>query len=133
MLNKVVLQGRLTKDVELRHTQSGKSVASFTIAWSEKFQDQERKLFLPCVAWGGTGEFISKWFNKGEQIIVEGRLTTRDWTDSNGNKRQTIELTVIEAHFAGKKDTHTEPSAPIVECDEPEFEEITMDDGDLPF
>lgn len=132
MLNKVVLQGRLTKDVELRHTQSGKAVASFTLAWSEKYQDQERKLFLPCVAWGGTGEFVCKWFRKGDAIIVEGKLSTRDWTDSKGNNRQTIELTVTEVHFAGKKEPTTD-SAPVVECDEPEFEEISMDDGDLPF
>ncbi len=137
MLNKTIIQGRLTKDAELRHTQTGKAVASFTIAWSERFKDQERKLFLPCVAWGGTGEFISKWFRKGDQIIVEGILSTRDWTDSNGNKRQTIELTVTEAHFAGSKGSNqTTPAVnnpPVVECDEPEFEELIMDNGDFPF
>lgn len=139
MLNLTVIQGRLTKDVELRHTQSGTAVASFTVAWSEKYKEQERKLFLPCVAWSGTAEFISKYFSKGDQIIIDGYLTTRDWTDSNGNKRQTIELTVDKAHFAGAKsqsDSTAFPvaqSAPIVEADEPEFEEIMLDDEPLPF
>lgn len=139
MLNMTVIQGRLTKDVELRHTQSGTAVASFTVAWSEKYKEQERKLFLPCVAWSGTAEFISKYFSKGDQIIVDGYLTTRDWQDQNGNKRQATELTVDKAHFAGAKsqsDNTAFPvaqSAPIVEADEPEFEEITLDDEPLPF
>lgn len=127
MLNSTIIQGRLTKDAELRHTQSGTAVASLTVAWSEKYKEQKRELFLPCVAWGGTGEFISKYFTKGDQIIVEGKLSTREWTDSNGNNRRVTELTVEKAHFAGKK----EAPAPIEEA--PEFEEIAMDDGDLPF
>lgn len=133
MLNSTIIQGRLTKDVELRHTQSGTAVASFTVAWSEKYKEQEKKLFLPCVAWGGTCEFISKYFRKGDQIVIEGQLTTRDWQDSNGNKRQTIELTAERVHFAGSKNSGTQTTAPVVECDEPQFEEITMDNGDLPF
>ena len=133
MLNSVVIQGRLTKDVELRHTQSGTAVASFVLAWSKKYKEQERKLFLPCVAWSGTAEFVSKWFSKGDQLIVDGYLSTRDWQDSNGNKRQTIELTVTEVHFAGSKNSGTQTAAPMVECDEPQFEEITMGDGSLPF
>lgn len=132
MLNSTIIQGRLTKDVELRHTQSGTAVASFTVAWSEKYKEQERKLFLPCVAWSGTAEFVSKYFSKGDQLIVDGYLTTRDWTDQNGNKRQTTELTVREVHVAGSKNT-TQDTAPNVVCDEPEFEEITMDNGTLPF
>ena len=133
MLNMTVIQGRLTKDVELRHTQSGTAVASFTVAWSEKYKKQERKLFLPCVAWSGTGEFVSKYFSKGDQIIIEGKLNTRTWTDSNGNNRSVIELTADKAHFAGSKNSGTQTTAPIVECDEPVFEEITLDDEPLPF
>lgn len=126
MLNRTIIQGRLTKDVELRHTQSGTAVASFTVAWSEKYKEQERKLFLPCVAWGGTGEFASKYFTKGAPIIVEGYLSTRSWTDNNGNNRQTTELTADKIHFAGKKETQTTEEEPV-------FEEIQMDNGDLPF
>ena len=74
MLNKTIIQGRLTKDAELRHTQTGKAVASFTLAWSEQYQDQERKLFLPCVAWSGTGEFISKWFKKDSWMPTKAEL-----------------------------------------------------------
>lgn len=132
MLNMTVIQGRLTKDVELRHTQSGTAVASFTVAWSEKYKEQERKLFLPCVAWSGTAEFISKYFSKGDQIIVDGYLTTRDWTDQNGNKRQATELTVNKAHFAGSKSTTESTTAfsatPTNENTSTvaEFEEIPM-------
>lgn len=139
MINSMVLQGRLTKDVELRHTQSGTAVASFTVAWSEKYKEQERKLFLNCVAWGGTAEFLSKYFSKGDQLIVDGKLTMRDWEDSNGNKRTATELTVTEVHFAGSKNTtanlapNTANLAPNVVCDEPEFEEISVDDGELQF
>lgn len=133
MLNKTIIQGRLTKDAELRHTQSGTAVASFTVAWSEKYKEQERKLFLPCVAWSGTAEFVSKYFSKGDQIIIEGYLSTRDWTDQNGNKRQTIELTADKVHFAGSKNSGTQTAAPVVECDEPVFEEIDLNNSELPF
>lgn len=132
MLNKTALQGRLTKDVELRHTQSGTAVASFTVAWSEQYKEQERKLFLPCVAWGGTAEFVSKYFTKGAPIIVDGYLSTRSWTDKDGNNRQSTELTAERIHFAGKKET-TAASEPGENTEELVYEEIQMDNGDLPF
>lgn len=104
MLNKTVIQGRVVRDVELRTTTGGKSVASFTIAWSEKYKETETKLFLQCVAWGQQGEFIQRYMGaKGTELIVEGRLSSRSWEDKNGNKRETVELTVDKAHFCGKK------------------------------
>ena len=132
MLNSMILQGRLTKDVELRHTQSGTAVASFTVAWSETYKGQERKLFLPCVAWGNNGEFISKYFSKGDQIVIEGQLNTRTWTDKDGNNRSVIELTAERVHFSGSKNSGTQTAAPVAD-DAPELEEITMDNEDLPF
>ncbi len=127
-INKTIVQGRLTRDPELRHTPSGKAVGSFTIAWSEKFGDNENKLFLPCVVWDKNAEFIAKNFFKGQEIVAEGRLGSRQWTDKEGNKRETIELTVDRAHFCGPKTDSVKPAT------EPQqFAEIDDDMGDLPF
>lgn len=140
-LNKITLQGRMTKDPELRQTQSGTPVASFTLAWSEKFNDSEQKLFLPCVAWKGNAEFASRYFSKGSEVIAEGKLTSRKWQDRDGNNRETIELIVDRLHFCGpKRETGGEYgspdmgySEPDTGCSEPEgFKEIE-EDGDLPF
>lgn len=129
MLNKTVLQGRLVRDVESRTTQSGVSVASFTVAWSEKYKETEIKCFLQCSAWRNTGEFVQKYFSKGQEILVEGQLSTREWTDKEGGKRSTIELTVDKAHFCGPKQSNeggNAGAAGFVEMEEP-------DDGELPF
>lgn len=103
MVNKVVLQGRIVREVESRTTGAGVTVASFTVAWSEKYKETETKCFLPCTAWRATGEFVQKYFTKGQEILVEGTLSTREWEDKEGNKRSTIELTVDKAHFCGSK------------------------------
>lgn len=105
MLNRMTLQGRLTKDPELRQTQSGTPVATFTVAWSDKYGETERKLFLPCVAWNNSAMFVCQYFVKGSEIIVEGGLATRKWLDKEGNSRETIEMTVERMHFAGGKQT----------------------------
>ena len=125
MLNKAVIQGRLTKDPELRTTQSGTSVASFTGAWSEEYNGQESKLFLNCVAWKSTAEMLAKFFSKGKEIVVEGRLGSRSWEDRDGNKREVIELTADRIHFCGPKEKPVE--APKG------FDEVEEYDGDLPF
>ena len=101
MMNQTAIQGRLTRDAELRATKSGTSVVSFTVAWSEKYKDNEQKLFMPCIAWGKQAEFVSKYFCKGKECIVEGKLTSRQWEDKNGNKRETIELIADKVHFCG--------------------------------
>lgn len=103
MLNYMTLQGRLVADPELRHTQTQLPVCSFRVAWSEKYKESETKLFLPCTAWRSSAEFVSKYFRKGQEIIVEGKLSTRDWKDKDGNNRQTIEMTVDRVHFCGPK------------------------------
>ena len=132
MINHMTLQGRLTRDPELRHTNSGVPVCSFTVAWSEKYKEQETKLFMPCTAWRATGEMVSRNFFKGKEIAVEGKLSTRDWTDNEGNKRQAIELSVDRVHFCGPKEgsggNAPEPSAPQTQ----NFTELN-DDGELPF
>lgn len=136
MLNRSILQGRLTRDPELRQTQSGVAVASFTVAWSEKYKDTETKCFLPCTAWRGTGELVSKYFTKGQEIIVEGKLQTRSYEDKQGNNRTVIEMTCDAAHFCGTKASNAEQKAelpPVYETSKTDdFAEIE-DDGDLPF
>ena len=103
MVNKTIVQGRLTADPELRYTQSGIPVATFTVAWSEKYKEQESKLFLRCVAWRGNAEFVSRYFTKGQETVVEGSLNTRKWQDNNGNNRENIELLVDRLNFCGAK------------------------------
>ena len=137
MLNKTIIQGRLTRDVELRQTQTGTNVALFTVAWSDTYKGNERKLFMPCVAWSFTGEFIANYFSKGQEICVEGYLTSRQWEDSEGNKREVIELTVDKAHFCGKREDTNKASATnnddnIASFDTDEFIPIDSEEG-LPF
>ena len=113
MLNHIVIMGRLTRDPELRRTNSGTSVASFTVAVDRDFaQDGQEKEtdFIDCVAWRQTGEFVSKYFAKGRMIVVSGRLQIRSWTDKDGNKRRSAEIVVDHAYFADSKKDDTQPS-----------------------
>lgn len=103
MLNKVVFQGRFTADPELKQTQSGVSHCKFTAAWSEKYKEVETQCFLECSSWRQNAEFISKYFKKGDQVIVEGRLVTNKWQDKDGNNRTTIVCEVDKCHFCGAK------------------------------
>ena len=107
MLNVAVIMGRLTRDPELRRTNSGKPVASFTVAVDRDYapDGQERETdFIDCVAWQGTAEFVDKYFNKGSMIVVSGRLQLRNWTDKDGNKRRSAEILASNVYFGeGKK------------------------------
>lgn len=106
MLNSISIAGRLSKDPELRTTQSGVSVASFTVAVERDFaaQGQQREVdWFDCVAWRQAGEFVSKYFHKGDMIIVTGRMQSRDWTDNQGNKRRSWEIQVDHSYFGGSK------------------------------
>ena len=106
-LNKVVLSGRLTADVELKSTQSGVSVCSFTLAVNRRTgKDKEQQTdFINCQAWRQTAEFISKYFKKGSALCIVGSIQTRSWNDQNGNKRFATEVVVDEAMFVdGKND-----------------------------
>lgn len=134
MLNHAVVQGRLVADPELRNTQSGVSLCSFRVAWSEKYKETETKLFLSCTAWRGTGDMISKYFSKGKEIVVEGKLSTREWTDKDGNKRSGVEMTVEHAHFCGPKDggSASDYSAPQQAAPGGDFA-ILDDDEEVPF
>ena len=107
MLNKIFLMGRLTRDPELRRTQTGTPVASFTLAVDRDFKDRstgERATdFIDVVAWRQTGEFVSRYFTKGRMAVVEGRLQMRDWTDKDGNKRRAAEVVADQVYFGDSK------------------------------
>ncbi len=103
-MNKVILMGRLTKDPEVRYTQTSNTlVASFSLAVNRRFvkQGEERQAdFINIVAWGKQGEFCSKYFKKGQQVGVIGRIQTRNWDDDKGQKHYVTEVIAEEAYFA---------------------------------
>ena len=102
MVNKVIFQGRLTADPELRYTQSNVPNLEMNVAWSEKYKEVETKCFLRCKAWRTTAEFINKYFAKGQEIAVEGHMVTEQWQDNGENKSRTICM-IDKCHFCGSK------------------------------
>ena len=102
MLNKAILNGRLTKAPELKQTNNGKSVCGFTIA-VDRSRDREKTDFIPIVAWGKTAEFVNQWFGKGDLITIVGRIEVRNYEDKNGNKRTATEIIAEEVLFGGSK------------------------------
>ena len=109
MLNHIVIMGRLTRDPELRSTQSGVSVASFTVAVDRDFGGRdggERQTdFIDCVAWRQTGEFVSKYFHKGSMIVVSGRLQSRKWQDREGNNCTNWEIQADNVYFGESRNS----------------------------
>lgn len=134
MLNNVNLMGRLTRDPELRYTQSNTPVASFTLAVDRDFggSDGEKKTdFIDCVAFKGTAEFVYKFFAKGQAAVVSGSLQIRDWTDRDGNKRRNAEILVKNIYFGERK---RQGAVDVSAEDYTEgFEDLDEDDGELPF
>lgn len=134
MLNHIVLQGRLTKDPELRYTPSEIPVCSFNLAVERDRKDAstgERKIdFIDCVAWRATAEFIKKYFSKGSGAALSGRLQIRDWTDKDSNKRRTAEV-LVEAIYFGLGDRSEAKTASGGY--DTGFQEISGEDGELPF
>ena len=138
-MNKVILMGRLTRDPEVRYTQTNNTlVASFSLAVNRRFakQGEERQAdFINIVAWNKTGEFCSKYFKKGQQVGIIGRIQTRTWDDEQGQKRYVTEVIAEEAYFADtKRDGDTqgfENTFGDVANTSPEFEISSNDD--LPF
>lgn len=141
MLNRTIIMGRLTRDPELRRTQSGTAVASFALAVERDFKgrDTGEKAadFIDIVAWRQTAEFISRYFTKGRLAVVEGRLQTRSYEDKSGNKRKAVEVLADNVYFAdSRKDGGSTPSPAAYEAPagKPgEFAELSDDDGELPF
>ena len=105
-MNKIILIGRLTKDPELRYTQSGTAVASFTLAVDRRFSNQngERETdFINCVAWNKSAEFVANYFHKGKQMALEGRLQVRSYDGNDGQRRWVTEVVAEQVEFVGSK------------------------------
>ena len=154
MLNKIIIMGRLTRDPELRHTQSGTAVASFSLAVDRDLKGRESGEkstdFIDVVVWRQTAEFVCKYFTKGRMAVVEGRLQIRDWTDKEGGKRRTAEVVADNVYFGdSKRDSEGGFSAPApsygggysapassgysAPAEGDQFAELSDDDGELPF
>lgn len=150
MLNVVALQGRMTRDPELRHTQAGKAVTSFSLAVERDFKSNGEKEtdFIDVVAWGQTAEFVCSYLGKGRMIGVTGRLQVREWQDRDGNRRRSAEVQADRVYFLDSKRDNDAPS----DCGMPSygqqsasggysaptgepsgFAELDEPDGDLPF
>lgn len=137
MLNKIILMGRLTRDPELRRTQAGTAVVSFSLAVDRDYKDQSGEKetdFIDIVAWRNTAEFVSKYFTKGRMAVVEGRLQIRDWTDKDGGKRRSAEVVAENVYFGDSKKSEAAPAygeAPGAHGGD--FAEVGEEDGELPF
>ena len=135
MLNKIVIQGRLCSTPELRRTQSGTAVTSFTMAVDRDFKNQSGEKetdFIDIVAWSNIAEFVSNYFKKGDMAIVSGRLQSRRWEDRDGNKRTAIEIVSENIYFCGPKKSQQEQNFNQLADAVDKFQEIE-DQGNLPF
>ena len=140
MLNQIFIMGRLARDPEVRHTQSGVTVCSFTLAVDRDIKDKqtgERKTdWIPVTAWRGTGELVSRYLHKGDSIVVVGRLEIQEWTDRQGNKRTTPNVSAENVYFTGGRRQETAQSYQQQGQEyqqEQNFEELDDDQTELPF
>lgn len=135
-VNHLIFQGRFVEDPKFGDTNSGSRYANFRLAWSEKYKEQETKCFLECKAFSGTASFLEKYLNKkGQELIVEGKLTTEEWTNQEGQKRSKMVLMVSSVHFCGKKgdgETGMAPAAPAAPATSGGYTAVEVDDQ-LPF
>ena len=137
-MNKVELLGRLTRDPEVRYTQTNNTlVASFSLAVNRRFvrQGEERQAdFINIVAWSKLGEFCSKYFKKGQQVAVTGRLQTRTWDDDQGQKHYITEVVAEEAYFAdSKRDGAVDNTFGSIPMPTPDSDFEVSSGDDLPF
>lgn len=140
MLNRVIIQGRLCSDVELRRTNNGTAVASVTLAVDRDFKSQDGRRetdFISVVAWRGVAEHLSKYLSRGRMAVVEGRLQMRERQDKDGNKRRNAEVVADNVYFGDSRSDnasggHQAAKAPV-NVDAEDFVEVEDDDSDLPF
>ena len=133
-INNVVLTGRLSRDPEIKQTQSGVSVCNFCIAVDRQYKSGEEKIcdFINCVAWRGTADFVSKWFHKGDGIGVTGSIQTRKWVTESGENRYTTEVLCQQVSFLDGKKNAAEAQQTHMEGNQ-NFSEVTEEDESLPF
>ena len=138
MINKVILMGRLTRDPEMRHTNSGTPVTTFSIAINSGYGENQRTDFVNCLAWNKTAEFVTKYFAKGKMIIVIGRITTRSWETQDGKRAYATEVIANEVNF-GESKTSPQLNTPQTAAQQPmqddddDFTPLDEEDDDLPF
>ena len=130
MINKVAVQGRFTADPEVKEV-GGFSMCEFTIAWSDKYKEREDKCFLRCKSWRGMADFVSKYFTKGQECVVEGKLLTEQW-EKDGQKQSRTICNVDRVHFCGSKGSNS--AAPSTNAGSEEFMKVDQNqDEELPF
>lgn len=133
MLNNIVLQGRLTRDPEMKATASGISCATFALACEQDYKNPngERDTdFFDVVAWRGTADFVQRYFKQGQMAVVKGRLQTRQWTAEDGSKRKTVQIVAENVYFCGRENGGQATEQPAaVEEQAP----VPVADEDLPF
>ena len=124
MVNHFTLQCRLTKDVEYGTTNSGVAYANFSVAWNEKYNENEQQLFMNCRAWRGTADLLNKYFKKGDELVIEGKLITETY-EKDGQNKSSTRMVVDRVHFTyGKKNNDGQGQG----------QELTpVDDDNLPF
>ena len=140
MLNQISVMGRLVREPELRRTNSGKPVTSFTLACDRDFKNSqtgEKEVdFLDCVAWNSTAEIVEKYFHKGQMVAATGRLQIRQYTDKNGQKRRQAEILVSSVYFCGGKENgaqaNCEPDM-AYPAQRNDYAMVEDDDAQLPF
>ena len=123
MLNTIIIQGRLTKDPEIRKTSTDKTVSSFTVACERPFKDNVGNKvtdFIPVVAWHATAKFVYQYFKKGDMILVQGRLQSRNYTDNNGDERKAYEILAENINFAGGATPNGKSEAPAQAAEDPD-------------
>ena len=137
MLNRIFIMGRITRDLELRRTQDGTAVTSFTVTVDDDFKSkatgEKKTYFFDVVAWRQAAEFVCQHLGKGRMVVVEGKLTVRDWTDKDGNKRRNAEIIADNIYFGDSKRNDTTAPQYAAESTAGGFAEVSEDDGDLPF
>lgn len=135
-MNKVQLIGKLTKDPELRYTKSNIAVANYSIAVNDGYGEKQQTQFINISTWGKSGEFVSKYFKKGQSIGIVGRLNSNNYEDKNGNKRYSLEVITEDIEFIGdKKEEKIQQEEVLVPNNYTSNYEttLTIDDEDLPW
>ena len=126
MINNFILQCRLTKDVEYGTTNSGVAYANFSVAWNEKYNENEQQLFMNCKAWRGTADLLNKYFKKGDELVIEGKLVTETY-EKDGQNKSLTRMVVDKVHFTyGKKHNDNQEQSQ-------EQELRPVNDDNLPF
>ena len=134
MINKVFLMGRLTRDPEMRHTNSGTPVTTFSIAIDNGYGENQRTDFVNCLAWNKTAEFVTKYFSKGKMIIIaDGQIRTRSWETQDGKRAYATEVIANEVSFGETKSSQQTATQPPMQDDDDDFTPLDEEDDDLPF